>query len=409
MLQKCGESDKGDLQMNYEYSPRMENLPFSEIRKVMEKADEMIRNGEKIIHLELGRPDFDTPEVIKDSAKKALDDGNVFYTSNYGTLSLRKAVAEKLKRENHIDCSYEEILITAGLSEAVYDLFGALVSEGDEVLIPDPVWLNYIYVPKYFGAVPVTYSLKEENDFCPDIEELEKLVTPKTKLMVIISPNNPTGGVIGRENLEKIAAFAKKHNILIVSDEIYEKLIYDDTEHISIASLDGMHERTITLNGFSKAYSMTGWRLGYMQAPKEIISAAVRMHQYIATCASSFGQAAAVTALEKGEPDVIKMNAEYKRRRDYVVDAIESIPHISCVKPKGTFYIFINVSELGISCEEVAEYLLVNGKIALVPGTAFGKNGKGYVRLSFANSYENLVEACEALKRCTEEIYAANH
>lgn len=386
---------------------KMEHMPFSGIRVVMEKATQMDARGENVIHLELGRPDFDTPEVIKEAAFKSLQNGNVFYTSNYGTMQLRKAIAKKLKEENNVDYEPSEILITVGVGEGTFDAFGAFLEEGDEVLIPDPVWLNYIHVPEYFGAKAVPYTLKEENDYQIDLEELESKITDRTKMIVIISPNNPTGGVLERDVLEKLADIAIRHDLWVMSDEIYEKLIFDGKKHISIASLPGMKERTITLNGFSKAYSMTGWRLGYMAAPKEIISGAVRLHQHINTCAASFVQDAGVVALEKAEPDVQTMLQEYQKRRDYVVKAINEIDGLSCNVPKGAFYLFVNIKELGRTSMEMAEYFLDEAKVAMVPGTAFGAAGEGYIRLSYASSYENLVEACRRLKAAVEKLRAS--
>lgn len=383
---------------------RMDNLPFSGIRVVMEKATKMQNEGRKIIHLEIGRPDFDTPQVIKDACYKSIEKGNVFYTSNYGTPELRTAIAEKLKKENNVAYDPSEILVTIGVGEGTYASFGAFLEPGDEVLVPDPVWLNYIHVPNFFGAKPVAYHLKEENDFQLDMEEIKRLITDKTKMIVIITPNNPTGGVLNHDTLTELSKVVIEHDLTVVSDEIYEKLIYDDEKHISIASLPGMKERTITLNGFSKAYSMTGWRLGYMAAPKEIIQSTVRIHQYINTCASSFVQEAGITALLKAQPDVNKMVIEYQRRRDYVVDAINKIKGLSCRKPKGAFYIFVNIKELGKTSMEVAEYLLDNAGVAVVPGSAFGASGEGYVRLSYANSYENLVEACDKMKEAVESL-----
>lgn len=392
------------LALEYYQSKQMEFLPFSEIRAVMEKAVRMGKNGEKIIHLELGRPDFDTPKIIKDACYQSIEKGNVFYTSNYGMPKLREAIAEKLWRDNKIKYDASEILVTVGLSEAVYCTLGSLLNPGDEVLIPNPTWLNYMHVIKYFGAVPVAYNLLEENDYQIDIKEIESKITDKTKMMVLITPNNPTGSVLKKEVLEEIADIAVKHDLLVVSDEIYEKLVYDGNEHVSIASIPNMKERTITLNGFSKAYSMTGWRVGYMAAPKEIIEVAVRLHQYATTCATSFVQEACIVALKHGEPYVKDMVREYNRRRDYVVNRINQIDGLSCKKPSGAFYIFVNIKSLGRTSSEIAEYLLEDAKLALVPGNAFGDAGEGYIRLSYANSYENLVEACDRLENSIKKL-----
>ena len=383
---------------------RMEALPFSEIRVMMEKATQMQKNGEDVIHMEIGRPDFDTPEVIKQAAYKSLENGNVFYTSNYGTPELRQAIADKLKRDNGVDYKAEEILVTIGVGEGTYAAVAAFTEPGDEILVPDPVWLNYIHVPHFFGAVPVSYALKEENDYQIDLDQIESLITPKTKMLVINTPGNPTGVVQSYETLEKLADIAKKHNLIVVSDEIYEKLVYDGAKHVSIAALPGMKERTITLNGFSKCYSMTGWRLGYVAAPVEFIKAMVRVHAYINTCAPSFVQEAGITALEKAEPNVQEMVKEYQRRRDYTVSAINAIDGLSCKTPGGAFYIFVNIKSLGRSSAEVADYILEHAKVAAVPGSAFGPEGEGYIRLSYACSYERIVEAMERIKKAIAQL-----
>ncbi len=390
--------------MEYVTAKRMDYLPFSGIRAVMEKATKMQQAGEKVIHMEIGRPDFDTPQKIKDAANKALANGNVFYTSNYGTPAIRQAIADWEKEKNHVDYEAENVLVTVGVGEATYAAMAAFLQDGDEVLVPNPVWLNYIHVPTSLGATPITYSLKEENDYQIDFEELESKITERTKMIVIVDPSNPTGGVFSEETLKKLAEIAIKNDLLVISDEIYEQLTYDGTKHLCIASLPGMKERTIKLGGFSKAYSMTGWRLGYMCAPVEVIKACVRVHQYTITCASSFVQEAAITALKDCDEDVEAMRKEYQRRKDYVVKALNAIDGISCNNPQGAFYIFVNIKELGKTSMEVAEYLLETAKVAMVPGSAFGSEGEGYIRLSYACSYEDLVEACDRIKDAVEAL-----
>ena len=390
--------------MEYTTAKRMESLPFSEIRAVMEKATKMQQAGENVIHLEIGRPDFDTPEKIKESAYESLKAGHVFYTSNYGIPALRKEIA-KWETEHHgVQYDADEVLVTVGVGEATYASMAAFLEDGDEVLVPNPVWLNYIHVPSSLGAVPVTYNLKEENNYQIDMEELASKITDRTKMIVIVNPSNPTGGVLSRETLEKLSQLAIKNDLLVVADEIYSQLVYDDTKHVSIASLPGMKERTITLGGFSKAYSMTGWRLGYMCAPRGIIAACVRVHQYTITCASSFVQEAAVTALRDCADDVEAMRQEYQRRKDYAVKALNEIDGISCNDPQGAFYIFVNVKSLGMSSMEVAEYFLEEAKVAMVPGSAFGSEGEGYLRLSYACSYEDLQEAIRRIKDAVEKL-----
>lgn len=385
---------------------RMDRMAPSGIRKVNEKALAMERQGEKVLHFEIGRPDFDTPAYIKQAAIDSLNQGNVFYTSNYGTMELREEIAKKLKRENGIDYKPTEVLVTAGLSEAVFAVLASILDEGDEILVPDPVWLNYINVPRMLDAVPVTYELREKNGYQLDLKEIESKITPKTRAIVIVTPNNPTGGVLSEETLKGLSDIVLRHDLMVISDEVYERLIYDGAKHISIASLPGMKEHTFTMNGMSKAYSMTGWRLGYVAAPEEYIPVLNKFHQHNTTCAVSFGQAAAVVALRDEKDEVNDMVKEYQRRRDYAVDAINAIDGISCLKPKGAFYIFINCKQLGMKSAQLADYLLENAKIALVPGDVFGPGGEGYLRMSFANSYENIVEGCRRLGEAVAALRA---
>lgn len=383
---------------------RMDRMAPSGIRKVNEKALAMERAGEKVIHFELGRPDFDTPEYIKKAACEALAEGKVHYTSNYGTMELRQAIADKLSRENHVDYKPSEVLVTVGLSEAVFAVLAAILNEGDEILVPDPVWLNYMNVPNLLGAVPVTYSLKEETGFQIDFDEIRAKITPKTRAVVIVTPNNPTGGVLTEEVLKELADIAVSNDLMVLADEVYERLIYDGEKHVSIASLPGMKERTFTLNGMSKAYAMDGWRLGYVAAPESYIVTMNKFHQHNTTCAPSFVQAAAAAALTEEGDEVNEMVKEYKRRRDCAVKAINEIPGLSCRCPKGAFYLFINCKALNRSCEELADYFLEEAKIALVPGNVFGPGGEGYLRMSFANSYENVEEGCRCLKEAVEKL-----
>lgn len=384
---------------------RMERLVPSGIRKMNEKALAMERAGEPVIHFELGRPDFDTPEYIKKACIDSINAGDVFYTSNYGTNELREVIAEKLRTQNGIDYKPSEIIVSVGLTEAVFDVLISILNEGDEILVPNPVWMNYLNVPKLLGAVPVTYRLLEENNYQIDLDELRSKITNKTKAMVIISPNNPTGGVLSCEILKELAKIAIEHDITVISDEVYERLLYDGEKHVSIGSLPGMKERTITLNGFSKAYSMTGWRLGYAAAPESLIAILNKIHQHNTTCASSFVQKAGAAALCYEKDEVNRMVREYQKRRDYAVNAINQIEGLSCLCPKGAFYIFINIKKLGKPCAEMAEYLLREAKIALVPGDVFGSEGEGYLRMSFANNYENIVEGCMRMKKAVEAIY----
>lgn len=376
----------------------------SGIRKINEKTLEMERAGKKIYHFEVGRPDFDTPKVIKDATIKSIEDGNVFYTSNYGVMPLREAVAEKLRKENNLDYTAKEVLITAGATESIYDSYSLILEEGDEILLPNPCWPNYINAAYIMGAVPVRYSLAEENDFQIDFDELEGLVTEKTKAIVIINPSNPIGSMFTLETLEKLADFAKKKDILVISDEIYEKIIYGNKKHVSIASLDGMKERTITINGFSKTYSMTGFRLAYIAAPEEFIRVLNIIHQHNTSCATSFVQHGGITALKEGNEGAEEMVKEYKRRRDYIVDKVNSIEGLSLNAPDGAFYAFINIKGLGISSEEFCNYLLDEECVAIVPGTVFGSAGEGFVRFSYASSYEDIVEGLNRMEKACKHF-----
>lgn len=378
---------------------RMNRMAPSGIRKVNEKALAMERAGEKVLHFEIGRPDFDTPEYIKKAAEQALAEGKVHYTSNFGLMELRQAIADKLKRENNVDYKASEVLVTVGLSEAVFAVLATILEEGDEILVPDPVWLNYINVPNLLGAKAVTYGLTEETGFQMDLEEVKGKITPKTRAIVIITPNNPTGGVLSEDVLKELADIALSNNLMVISDEVYERLIYDGAKHISIASLPGMKERTFTMNGMSKAYAMDGWRLGYVAAPEEYILAMNKFHQHNTTCAPNFVQVAAIAALTQEGNEVKEMVKEYQRRRDYAVKAINEIPGLHCESPKGAFYIFINCKSLNMKSADLSAYLLEEAKIALVPGDVFGPGGEGYLRMSFANSYENVVEGCKQLKK----------
>ena len=335
--------------MKNKLAARMDRILPSGIRKVNEKALAMEREGRHVIHFEIGRPDFDTPDYIKNACIESLKQGDVFYTSNYGDMELRRAIAEKLEKQNHIPYRAEEILVTVGLSEAIFDLLCTILDEEDEILVPDPVWMNYVNVPRLLGAVPVSYRLREENGWQMDLDEIRGKITKKTKALVLVTPNNPTGSILSEENLLELSRLAQENDFLVVADEVYERLVYDGNTHVSIASLPGMKERTVTLNGMSKTYSMTGWRLGYAAAPEEFIAAMNKIHQHNVTCAPSFVQKASIAALREETNEVEAMVKEYQRRRDYAVKAINEVPGLSCQCPEGAFYIFINAKPLSMS------------------------------------------------------------
>ncbi len=370
---------------------RMETIPFSGIRKIFEEVIRREKTGEKIIHLNIGRPDFDTPKNIKEAAKKALDEGKVHYASNYGIPELRDAIAQKTEQENNI--VYDpvgEIVVTVGANEGVLLAMMGLLNPGDEVLIPDPVWLHYFYCAQMAGAVPISVPTREENEFVPSIEDFKALLTEKTKMIVLTSPNNPTGAVASAEALDALARLAKEKDLFVISDEIYESMVYDGNRHISIAGLPGMKERTSIVNGFSKTYSMTGWRLGWICSDKALMSAMIRIHQYTTVCATTFAQYGAAEALTGPQDEINRMITEFDRRRGFVYDSLKEMPGIKVLRPKGAFYIFPNITGTGKTSEEITGYLLDEAKIAVVPGSVFGNYGEGYIRISYANSYENL-------------------
>jgi len=383
---------------------RMGSIPFSGIRKVFEEVTRREQRGEKIIHLEIGRPDFDTPAHVKEAAKGALDEGKVHYSSNYGIPELREAIVQKLKQENGLSFDPTEIIITVGTTESIFMTMMAFLNPGDEVLVPDPCWVNYYYGPRMVGAIPVSVPLREENDFNPCVDDYRSRITPRTRMMIINTPNNPTGSVCPESVLEGLAQLAQEKDLFVLSDEIYEKIIYDGEHHISIGSLPGMRKRTITVNGFSKIYSMTGWRLGYAAADKEWISAMIRIHQYTTSCATTFVQWGGITALRGSQIEAEGMVREFDRRRNLVYGALKEMPGIHVVKPKGAFYIFPNIKAFGKTPEAMTQYLLEEAHISVVPGTTLGEFGKDFIRISYANSYENLKIAMEQMKRALARI-----
>ena len=386
-------------------SVKMDTIPFSGIRKVFEAAGKLEKEGKEIINLGIGRPNFDTPEFIKDAAKKAIDDGYTYYTSNYGIEPLREAIAKKFNKDNGLHMEISDIIVAVGANQAVSIAMTAMLDPGDEVLVPNPSWLHYFYCAELCGAKTVSYPLLEENEFNVQIEDIEHLITPKTKMIIVNSPNNPTGSVLTIESLEKIAKIAKENNLIVLSDEIYEKLLYDGSKHTSIASLPGMEERTIIINGVSKAYAMTGWRIGFVASKNpEFISAMIRVLQYTVTCAASVSQYAALAALEGPQECTEEMRVQFDRRRKLVYESINKIPGLSCICPKGAFYCFVNIKGLGISDEEASHYYLNEAGVAIIPGSAFGEYGTGYLRIAFSNSYENIEKAMDKIKAATEKL-----
>ena len=370
-------------------SPAVHAVPPSGIRKYFDIAAEM----EDVVSLGVGEPDFITPWSIRESCVHGLEQGYTSYTANRGMLELREEIAAHYAGRYGI--SYEpakDILITVGVSEALDIAVRAILSPGDEVLIPEPCYVSYQACVTFAGGKPVPVAAKLENDFRITPEELEPHVTKRTKALLIGYPNNPTGAVMAKDDLLKIAAFAEKHDLIVISDEIYGDLTYGGIEHTAFSSLPAMKERTILLNGFSKAYAMTGWRIGYALGNPDFIAAMTKIHQYTMLCAPITAQIAAVEALRRGEKYMKKMVAEYDRRRRLIYDGFLKLG-LSCFEPKGAFYIFPNITSSGYTDEEFAENLLRKEHVALVPGSAFGASGKGHIRCSYATSIDKISEA----------------
>ena len=373
----------------------------SGIRKFFDIVSEM----KDAISLGVGEPDFETPWHIRDEGIYSLEKGRTFYTSNAGLKELKIEICNYLKRRYDLSYHYEnEVLVTVGGSEAIDIAMRAMVNPGDEVLIPQPSYVSYEPCALLTGAKPVIINLKHENQFRLTAQELEEAITEKTKLLVLPFPNNPTGAIMERKDLEEIAEVIKKHDIFVISEEIYSELCYTD-QHVSIANIEGMQERTILINGFSKSYAMTGWRLGYACGPKEIIEQMTKIHQFCIMCAPTTSQYAAVEALKNGDEDVQNMREAYNQRRRYLVHAFKEMG-LECFEPFGAFYMFPCIKEFGMTSDEFATRFLMEEKVAVVPGTAFGDCGEGFIRISYAYSLDNLKLAIGRLQHFVEKLRA---
>lgn len=376
------------------------SLQPSGIRKFFDIVAEM----DDVISLGVGEPDFDTPWHIRDEGIYSLEKGRTFYTSNSGLKELRMEIAAYLQRTQGLEYHYlSQIFVTVGGSEAIDLAMRAMINPGDEVLIPQPSYVSYEPCVVMADGKPVVIELKEENQFRLTPEELEAAITPKTKILVMPFPNNPTGAIMEREDLEKLVPIIEKHDLFVVSDEIYGELTYGGKKHVSIAALPGMQERTILINGFSKAYAMTGWRLGYACGPKEVIRQMVKIHQYCIMCAPTTSQYAAVEALRNGDEDVRRMRESYDERRRFVLFTLKEM-RLPCFEPEGAFYVFPCIREFGMTSDEFATNLLKEEKVAIVPGTAFGNCGEGYLRISYAYSIESLKKALKRLENYVRRL-----
>ena len=371
----------------------------SGIRKFFDIVSEM----DDAISLGVGEPDFDTPWHIRDEGIYSLEKGRTFYTSNAGLKELKMEISKYLDRRFGLSYDYnKEMLVTVGGSEAIDIAMRAMLDPQDEVLIPQPSYVSYVPCCVLANGTPVPIELKAENEFRLTAEELEAAITPKTKLLVMPFPNNPTGAVMEKKDLEAVAEVVKKHDLFVLSDEIYAELTYLDN-HVSIASIPGMRERTIVINGFSKSHAMTGWRLGYACGPEVIIKQMLKIHQFAIMCAPTTSQYAAVEALRNGDDDVAMMREAYNQRRRYLVHAFKEMG-LECFEPYGAFYIFPCIKEFGMTSEEFASRFLMEEKVAVVPGTAFGNCGEGFLRISYAYSLENLKEALGRMQKFIDRL-----
>ncbi len=388
--------------MNYEniLSERVTNMKPSGIRKFFDLAAQM----DDVISLGVGEPDFQTPWSIRKAAINVLERKRIVYTANSGLMELRKSISGYLKRKNNLDYDGEhEIIVTVGGSEAIDMAIRGVVNPGDEVLIVEPSFVCYAPIVELTCGVPVPIPTKEENKFKLTAQELREKITDKTKLLILPYPNNPTGGIMTREDLEAIAEVLRGTDIMVLSDEIYSELTYGG-KHCSIAELDGMRERTLLVNGFSKAFAMTGWRLGYLCAPEPVISQLVKIHQYAIMSSPTVSQYAAIEALENCDGEVQHMVKEYNVRRRYLVEAFNRIG-LTCFEPEGAFYVFPCIKSTGLTSGEFCEKLLEKEKVAVVPGNAFGDSGEGFVRVSYAYSLKHLMEAVSRIEKFIRELH----
>jgi len=388
--------------INYEkiLSQKVKEIKPSGIRKFFDIAEEM----DDVISLGVGEPDFPTPWHIRSEGIRSLEKGKTRYTSNHGLIKMRQEISNLLDRKYGVSYSPEtEILVTVGGSEAIDGAIRALVSPGDEVIIPQPSYVCYEPITLLAGGVPVIIETKVENEFRITPEELKAAITPKTKALILPYPCNPTGAVMRKKDLEAIAEVLKDTNIIVISDEIYSELTFGGEKHTCFASVEGMRERTVVVNGFSKAYSMTGWRMGYACGPAPILNQITKIHQYAIMCAPTTSQYAAIEALKNGDADIERMAAEYDMRRRIIVDGFNRIG-LTCREPLGAFYAFPSIASTGMSSEEFCEKLLYSKKVAIVPGTAFGRGGEGFVRASYCYSVEHIRTAIERIEEFLKEI-----
>lgn len=382
---------------------RMSRLGTETAFEVLVKAKALEAQGREIVHLEIGEPDFDTPGNIVEAAIKALREGQTHYTPSAGLPALREVIAEEISRTRNIEVNPDQVVVTPGAKPIMFFSILALCETGDHVIYPNPGFPIYESMINYVGATPVPVPLLMEKEFSFDIDEFKKLVSPKTKLIILNSPQNPTGGVLSREDLEAVAEVAVENDIMVLSDEIYCRILYEGG-FVSITAFPGMTERTIILDGFSKTYAMTGWRLGYGVMPKELAAQIAKLMTNSNSCTCAFSQYAGLEALTGPQDEAEKMVAAFKERRDVIVEGLNQIPGFKCLKPKGAFYVFPNIEGTDMSSREMEDFLLNEAGVAVLSGTAFGEYGEGFIRLSYANSVENIKKALDWMKEAIARL-----
>lgn len=375
------------------FAARMGRLGTESAFEVLARARALEAQGKSVVHLEIGEPDFDTPPNVVEAGMKALKDGWTHYGPAQGLPELRSAIADEIARTRGFKPSIEEVLVCPGAKPIMFYMILALIGPGDEVIYPNPGFPIYESMINFCGGTAVPCPILEENDFSFDLESFRKLVTPKTKLVILNTPSNPTGGVLDRALIEGIADIARNHTFMVLSDEIYGRLIYEGGPLFSITQCEGLRDRTVILDGFSKAYAMTGWRLGYGVGPKDLIARMTKLQVNSASCTASFTQMAGIEALRGPQDSVDAMAKTFRERRDRIVAGLNAIPGISCRSPKGAFYVFPNITKTGKSSADFGRHLLDHHGVAALGGTAFGKHGEGHLRLSYANSMPNIEEA----------------
>ena len=378
---------------------RMDSIGTETAFEVSARARALEATGKSIVYLQIGEPDFDTPANVREAAKRALDDGLTHYPPYAGLPDLRAAIADDTTARRGFTARPENVFVTVGGKGVMVYAIMALVDPGDEVIVPDPGYPIYESITRFVGGTAVPIPIRQANDFRMDIDELASLITPRTRLLVINSPANPTGGVLTRADMERIAELAQRHDLVILSDEIYGRILYDGAEHVSIASLDGMAERTITLDGFSKTYAMTGWRMGYAIVPDWLARAYSQLVINTISGVTAFAQAGGIEALRGPQAEVEAMVREFHARRDLIVDGLNEIPGFDCLRPQGAFYVFPDISETGLTGAQLADRLLHEAGVCVLAGTAFGGIGENHIRISYANSRENLTEALARIRR----------